>query len=178
MLNPDVVEPAKLAIMQIFQKLGVKNSLSAILCGVLVLCTIFIPIVAGGGTGLVSEGIKSDEQVTPAPEIPKKPFDDIIRRKSEEYQVSFETISKIIDCENDQRNPSVQSYVRYTEGQIKRNPHWGIVGEREKSFGLVQIHLPAWPMVSKDQATDPEFAIDFLAKHLSLGNGGLWTCYK
>jgi hypothetical protein len=52
------------------------------------------------------------------------------------------------------------------------------VGDREQSFGLVQIHLPAHPQVSKEQALDPEFAINFLAKSLQNGKGGMWSCYK
>lgn len=164
--------------MQIFQIYERKNSLLAKLCGIMVLIIIFIPNVAGGGTGVVTQNPISDEQMYSAPIEIRKPFDEIIQRKADEYQVSFDKISAIIDCENKDRDPSLQSRMKYTEGQISRNQNWGVVGEREKSFGLVQIHLPAHPTISKQQAIDPEFSIDFLAKHLSLGNGRWWTCYS
>lgn len=38
-------------------------------------------------------------------------------------------------------------------------------GTREQSFGLSQIHLPDHPTVTKEQAIDPKFAINFMAKN-------------
>lgn len=53
------------------------------------------------------------------------------------------------------------------------------VGDIGNSFGLVQIYLPAWKgKITKEQALDPEFAVDFLAEKLSKGQGNLWTCYR
>jgi hypothetical protein len=51
-------------------------------------------------------------------------------------------------------------------------------GTREESYGLVQIHLPAHPTVSKDQATDPTFAIAFLVENIKAGNAKIWSCYR
>jgi len=69
----------------------------------------------------------------------------------------------------------IQSHHTYS----KDRPHEGVFkGQREQSFGLVQIHLPAHTNVSKEQALDPEFAIDFLAKNLAQGRGAMWSCYK
>ena len=51
-------------------------------------------------------------------------------------------------------------------------------GKREESYGLVQIHLPDHPEVTKEQAQDPDFALDFLAKNLKDGKGSLWTCHR
>lgn len=67
-------------------------------------------------------------------------------------------MTKIINCESS-RNPNA-------------------VGDRGNSFGLVQIHLPSHPSITKEQALDEEYAIDFLAKNLSEGKGYLWTCYR
>lgn len=51
-------------------------------------------------------------------------------------------------------------------------------GIRENSWGLVQINLSKHLDVTKSDAIDPEFAVDFLAYNLSVGNGDLWkTCY-
>ena len=52
------------------------------------------------------------------------------------------------------------------------------VGDGGYSYGLVQIHLPSWPSISKEQALSPEFAIKFLAEKLSKDQGYLWTCYR
>lgn len=71
-----------------------------------------------------------------------------------------------MECENRELDPKLQSRI------INKK------GEREKSYGLVQIHLPSHPNVSYTQATDPEFSVKFLAKNLSEGKGGMWTCYR
>lgn len=101
----------------------------------------------------------------PPPPIPTLPPSDmpgmepreIADAKAEEYNVSADLIKDIIDCES----------------------RWvpNAVGDGGNSHGLVQIHLPSHPYVTKEEAYDPTFAIDFLAKHLSLGNGSMWTCY-
>ena len=80
----------------------------------------------------------------------------------------------VINCES-QYHPSIQSKHVYTERNV---PKGYAVGDREQSYGLVQIHLPAHSSVTKAQATDPEFAVDFLAKNLAVGKGSMWTCYN
>jgi soluble lytic murein transglycosylase-like protein len=52
------------------------------------------------------------------------------------------------------------------------------VGDFGQSFGLVQIFLPAHPSITKDQALDPTFAVDFLARNLAAGKGSMWTCFR
>lgn len=74
------------------------------------------------------------------------------------YNVSPETMTRVIACESNY-NPRA-------------------VGDGGNSFGLAQIHLPSHPYVTKEQAYDPDFAIDFLAKNLAKGNGRIWTCYR
>ena len=56
--------------------------------------------------------------------------------------------------------------------------HPNAVGDNGKSFGLVQIYLPAHPQISKEEAMDVDFALDFLAKNLKAGRSGMWTCLK
>lgn len=91
---------------------------------------------------------------------------ELLSRYSEIYNVSRETLVKIIACENPEGNPELQSRI------IQKD------GTREESYGLVQIHLPSHPTITKGQATDPEFSIRFLAQNLSIGNGNMWTCYR
>jgi len=91
-------------------------------------------------------------------------IDWYIEESANEYSVSADYMHKIIACESgyvqDIQSKHVQSY-----GQ-------------EESFGLSQIHLPAHPHVTYEQATDPEFAIDFLAKNLSHGRASMWSCSR
>lgn len=52
------------------------------------------------------------------------------------------------------------------------------VGDMGTSYGIAQIHLPAHPEVSKKQALDPLWSIDWAAHQFSLGHAKLWSCYK
>jgi hypothetical protein len=80
----------------------------------------------------------------------------------------------IISCESGW-NYTVQSNHKYHPGNTPKGLSPGM---REQSYGLVQIHLPAHPHISKEQATDPEFAVDFLAKNIAAGRASMWSCYN
>ena len=84
--------------------------------------------------------------------------------KAKEYGVSAQLMKDIIACESNW-DTDVQSHHTLSYG-------------REKSFGLVQIHLPSHPNVSYEEAIDPAFAIDFLASHIADGSAKMWSCYK
>lgn len=79
----------------------------------------------------------------------------------------------IVACESQYR-VSVQSNHVYSPSNVPRGYN---VGDREDSHGLAQIHLPAHTHVSKEQATNPFYAADFLARNLAVGRGSMWTCY-
>ena len=50
---------------------------------------------------------------------------------------------------------------------------------REDSWGLSQINLLAHTDITKEQATDKVFAIEFLVKGIAEGNGDMWyICYR
>jgi hypothetical protein len=51
-------------------------------------------------------------------------------------------------------------------------------GVQEPSFGLAQIHLPSHPTVSKEEAKDPHFALNFLARNMKDGRVGMWSCAR
>jgi hypothetical protein len=76
------------------------------------------------------------------------------------YGVSRDVMDFVVKCESNY-NPNA-------------------VGDNGHSFGLVQIHLMSWKDAGVDYglATDPEFALDFLARKLKSGDGHLWTCYR
>ena len=75
------------------------------------------------------------------------------------YQVSSEVMNVIVKCESNYKPEAI--------------------GDGGKSFGLSQIHLPSWGgKITQEEALDPDFALDFMAKRLSEGKGHLWTCYR
>lgn len=77
---------------------------------------------------------------------------------SDKYDVSASLMAKVMWCES-----------RY-------NPN--AVGDNGTSFGISQIHLPAHPTVTKEQATDIEFATEFMAKAFANGDEWMWSCYR
>ena len=86
-----------------------------------------------------------------------------IQEKAEHYNVSASEMNRVIQCEST-GSTTIQSWQIQPYG-------------RELSFGLVQIHLPAHPNITKEQAIDPTFAIDFLAKNFAEGRHSMWSCY-
>lgn len=83
---------------------------------------------------------------------------DLISLYASKYEVSEAVMTAVVRCE---------SYF---------DP--AAVGDSGQSFGLSQIYLPAHPDITKEQALDPDFALNFLAYHLSKEQGYLWTCYR
>ena len=102
-------------------------------------------------------------------------IEEKIARYSEMYGVPYSRIYNTIECETAHTfDTNIQSNLRYDFSSKKR----GIVlGEREQSYGLAQIHLPDHPEVTIEQATNPDFAIEFMAKNMSLGRKW-WYCDK
>lgn len=89
-------------------------------------------------------------------------IDQEIEKQAEKYGRNAEYMKAVIACES-MGSTTIQSFHTYNFTDEKR----GIFkGERELSFGLAQIHLPHHPNVTKEQATSPAFAIEFMAKNL------------
>lgn len=72
--------------------------------------------------------------------------------KAAEYNVPADAMWDTIMCESG-ASTTIQSYY------VRKD------GTREQSYGLAQIHLPDHPNVTYEQAIDPEFAIEFMAKN-------------
>lgn len=89
----------------------------------------------------------------------------LIKQKATEYNVSYDVMMSVIACESGFDIDIQSKHIRPD-------------GTRERSFGLVQIYLPAHPNITYEQAVDPVFAADFLARNLALGKGAMWTCYR
>ena len=83
-------------------------------------------------------------------------------------------MNAIVACESGYVT-DIQSKHKYTASNVPRGYS---VGDTEQSYGLVQIHLPAHTTVTKEEATNPQYAADFLAENLAKGRAGMWTCAK
>lgn len=106
--------------------------------------------------------------VTPNPsqyEVNKIALQPKIEEYAEKYHVSEHMLNYIIAGESGYNKDDVGD----TNLTCKKT------GQPMHARGLVQIVDCFWPDISDDQALDSDFAIDFLAKHLSLGHCSYWT---
>lgn len=99
---------------------------------------------------------------------------DLIRVYAVAYDVNPGIMEFVVDCETGHTfDPKQQSFATYKRDR----PEYGVKkGDRELSFGLAQIHLPANPTITRAQAEDPDFALQFLAKGLNAGEYWRWSC--
>jgi len=127
--------------------------------------------------------IKSTAQEIPVvreiliPEVPKVlTHQELVKKYSSEFSVSAELITELITLENAGKwDEKLQSYCVYDRDR----PEIGVKkGDRELSFGLAQIHLPAHKNITYEQATDADFSIKFIASEISQGRGWQWSCYR
>lgn len=88
-----------------------------------------------------------------------------VYKYANKYGVSPTKMEKLIDCEDPDWNPDLQSRI------VKK-------GKREESYGLSQINLPSHPTITKQQAIDPDFSLDFMARNLKDGKANIWSCNK
>lgn len=93
---------------------------------------------------------------------------------AKEYHVSGKKMFQTLENENKTFDFDLQSGLRYKKGNRWKKP----AGSREQSFGVAQIHLPDHPDITKDEATDPEFSVEFMAKQFALGNQRQWMGYQ
>ena len=92
------------------------------------------------------------------PPLPKPTINDLITLYAHRYDISEKSLHIVIKCESNYKPNAI--------------------GDGGNSFGLVQIHLPSHPHITKAQALDSEYAINFLAKSIKKGEGHIWTCYR
>ncbi len=52
------------------------------------------------------------------------------------------------------------------------------IGDHGKSYGIFQINLPTHPEITKAQAKDPYWSINWAIDQQAKGNLGIWTCAK
>lgn len=85
-------------------------------------------------------------------------LDEKIELVATKYQVNAQLMRAVIKCESAFRPDAI--------------------GDGGTSFGLVQINLPSHPTITKEQAFDVDFSLDFFASNLAAGRGRMWTCWR
>ena len=94
-----------------------------------------------------------------APKVYAAPVVETLREKTQsiasKYEVPFDVMDKIITSET----------------------HWRpeAIGDKGCSVGLVQINLCVHKDITKEQALDPDFALNFLASEIKAGREWQWT---
>lgn len=89
---------------------------------------------------------------------PQDSIPALISHYAAEYGISHTELYKTLWCES-RFNPKA-------------------VGDGGNSHGIAQIYLKFHPDVSKAEAQDPHFAIEWTARKFKEGNARLWTCWR
>ena len=55
---------------------------------------------------------------------------------------------------------------------------WDAEGDNHTSLGVSQLHMPAHPEITKEQALNPFWAIDYAAQQFRLGHQKMWSCFS
>lgn len=53
-----------------------------------------------------------------------------------------------------------------------------IVGDQGHSFGIAQIFLPAHKDITKEQALDPTWALQWMGEQWENDNAKIWSCWR
>ncbi len=91
----------------------------------------------------------------------------IVQKAATQYGVDASQMYQTMQCEDRTLDPLVQSSVPDRHGP----------NGRENSWGITQIDLDYNPDITKEQAQDPVFSADLMAKNFSKGKQYLYHCY-
>ena len=84
-------------------------------------------------------------------------INEMITQSAIKYGVSRQILASVIKCES------------------KFNP---LAVSKTADYGVAQIHLSAHPTITKSQAFNPKWSIDWMAHEFSLGHQSAWTCWR
>jgi hypothetical protein len=101
------------------------------------------------------------EELSPEP-VPHD-LDALISEYSTLYGLNEARFRAVQKCENPDLVP---------QSLIVKN------GIQENSWGPWQIHLTAWPEISKEQALDLDWSTRWAAQQWANGNARIWSCYR
>lgn len=51
------------------------------------------------------------------------------------------------------------------------------IGDHGTSFGVAQIHLPAHPDITRQEAMNGRWSIEWAAEQFATGGAPMWSCY-
>lgn len=101
-------------------------------------------------------------------DVPVPPdVEDLIYQAEAKYNLKDDSLYETLKCES----------IGWKNGQSKI-PHKGGPNGYEDSWGVAQIHLPAHKDITKEEALDPVFAVDWAASEFAAGRAYEWTCYR
>ena len=116
------------------------------------------------------------EDVVESPCLYQETNRDCVKRLvdiyAKKYHVSAKSMMRTLENENNTFDFDRQSGLKYKKGN-----RWKLSGY-EQSFGIAQIHLPDHPSVTIEEATDPEFAVEFMAMNFAKGKQRMWMGYE
>lgn len=111
---------------------------------------------------------KALEVATTTPKIiaPRSPR-ELAEAAAIKYGLNVEHFKAVIACESHWKT-NVQSQYPDPTGP----------NGKEDSWGLVQIHLPSHREVTRAEAIDPAFAVEWMAKEWAVDRAYEWTCWR
>lgn len=127
----------------------------------LVFFLLVMPVKAQTPTRIVPEAPKLVQEGTLS-------VDELIHASAIKYGANERIMRKTLECESENLTYNGQSKIKNKNGP----------NGREDSWGYAQIHLPAHKNITKKQALDPAFAINWTAKEFAAGRASQWTCYR
>lgn len=105
-----------------------------------------------------AEEIETEPLTPPVINYTTNQIESLVNVYADKYDVPRSTMQKVVSHES--------SYV------------WDTVGDNGTSFGVAQIHLPDHSDITKKQAMDPNYSLDWMAKNIKAGKGQMWTGYR
>lgn len=137
---------------------------NAIIMGML--SVLAFPVISGISDSPPRIAVAHAQEAAATQQVAMTTIHDLIRWYAGKYGVSDSVMETVINCETGGTfDPSIQSF-SYKDGV------------RENSWGISQIDLDYWPEITKVEALDEDFALNFMASKLSQGQGHLWSCYR
>jgi len=88
------------------------------------------------------------------------------------------TVSETLKLYADIYDVSYPEMLQTAKCESSLNPLATNSTAKEYSIGIAQINLKAHTNITVEQARDPAFSAEFLAKNISQGKGSMWTCYR
>lgn len=97
----------------------------------------------------------------------ERPIDvhQLVKDTAQKYHLNYEHLSKTIECESGFQIKKQSEYIKPD-------------GTRERSFGIAQINLDAHPDITYEQATNPEWAMNWMGNEWSKDNAKIWSCWR